>query len=194
MRCLLLFLCLVQLAVCQRTKRLYFMDNEFVLIKLEHHQFSIYAEERSNLVYKIESKNYSQANMLAYPSKQIVGKLQHQKVGKVIEVVVEVFDNQTQRWQKGKMSYTPLASGKDRVDLEWNGRSFKYIHHLEEVPGAFFTPPDTVLAELQYLSHKRRTDYEVEIYSDEIPDPVYLLFIAALTEIIKPYGKKKMFN
>ncbi len=46
------------------------------------------------------------------------------------------------------------------------------------VAGAFFKSPDTVMAELQYhsRSNKRYANYEVEIYSNEIPDPTYLLF------------------
>ena len=191
MRRLLLFLCILHLAICRRTKRLYFMDKSFVLFKMEHHQFSIHAEKRNNLVYQIKSDNFSNANIVAYPSKQIVNKLQHHTNGKVIEVAVEVFDNQTQRWEKGKMIHTPLGSRKGEVDIEWNGRALKYIHQPNEVPDAFFKPPDTVLAELQWLSHKRRSEYEVEIYSKEIPNPAYLLFIAALTEIIKPSGKGK---
>ena len=89
------------------------------------------------------------------------------------------------------MIYTPVGWLKDKVDIEWNGRSLKYIRQPDEVPGAFFKPPDTVLGKLQCLSHKRRAEYEVEIHSNEIPDPAYLLFIAALTEIIRPSGKGK---
>ena len=70
MRRLLLFLCIFHLAICRRTKRLYLMDKDFALLKMEHHQFSIYAEEKNNLVYQIESNNFSNANILAYPSRQ----------------------------------------------------------------------------------------------------------------------------
>ena len=167
------------------------MEKDILFLQRDYCEFSIYTEDKDNPIYQIKSNSSTSAEILSYPSKQIMGKLQHHKNGKVIEVAVEFFDNETQRWQKGKIIHTSLPWLKDKVDIEWNGGSLKYIHLPYRVAGAFYKPPDIVFAELRNWRHKRSADYEVEVYSNEIPDPVYLLFIAALTKIINPFGKGK---
>jgi hypothetical protein len=111
------------------------MDRDFVLLKMEHSQFSIYAKKGNNLVYQIQSNSFDKAELLAYPSKQFVGKLQHHKNGKVREVAFEVFDSQTRRWQKSKLIYKSISWIKDKVDIEWNGQPSNYIHESYGVAG-----------------------------------------------------------
>ena len=166
------------------------MDKNFVLLKLKHSGYSIYEEKRDKLAYEIKSKSYNNAEIVAYPSKQIVGKLQHNKKGKVREVAIEVFNNQTQQWQNGKIIHTSIGWVKQKIDIEWNGQSLEYIYGPHGEVGGFFIPPDTVLAEYQYQWRvkKRREDYEVEVYSNAIPDPAYFLFVAAIIEIMNPVG------
>jgi hypothetical protein len=98
------------------------MDKDYSFgFSLTHGEFLIYNEDKNILAYQIKSRhadNEENVEIIEYPSEKVVGKFKRLKIAKVREVIIEVLDNQTQRWGMGKLIYRSLDWVKYKSDIE----------------------------------------------------------------------------
>ena len=179
---LLLFLCLVQLAVCQRIKHSYSMKKSFFVREIPS-EFSVYNQETNALTYKIKSYVLFEPegiDILAYPSKKVVGKLNIKRKEAQRYVSFEAFNNKTREWMGGEFVQYYIGWVKDVIDIEWDGPSINCDIANTRLNGTFQNDRGHILAQFRRKTETifALTRYIVELYSEDIPDVFYLLFIA----------------
>ena len=143
-------------------------------------EFSVFDVSKNTLYYRIEStfSIMPKFELISYPSKQVVGKLD----SKVGAINLRLLDSKTGQWITGSMKphlklskhyhYT-IQIGQRRILMEKDWLSPHMIFRDESQPGTF-------LARFQreFYSPITATTYGVQVYSDDIPDGLYLLALA----------------
>ena len=190
MRRLLLFLCLVHLAVCQRIKHSYLMKRHLSVREIPS-EFSIYNQATNAREYRINSHitlKPEGSDILAYPSKRIVGKLKIKREGQRRYVSFEVLNNKTQEWMTGEFIQYYIGWIKDSIDIEWDGPTINCEIANTRLNGTFRDDRGNILAQFQRQRATlfTLTKYVVQIYSEDIPNPFYLLFVANY-DTIRPF-------
>jgi hypothetical protein len=149
-------------------------------------EFDIKNAETKTFAYKIKVNSDSDEKhyqIIAYPSKQVVGMVKYEGKRRKAKVTFEVFDDQTQQWKIGKLIRQSISWWEYKISIEWNGRPLTFVgRHWSH--GSFINEHDTVLTEYQRTrtsSKQSSLAFDVYIHSNEIPDPFYLLCIATLS-------------
>jgi hypothetical protein len=153
-------------------------------------EYSIYDVTGENLQYRIESKFHilHSLEVIAYPAKKVVGKLQSKFNLFRYKANFEIYDDRYKRWFKGVINQTHFRH--DIWKIEYNGRllSIEYRPYSKAFKGKSMIISSVdkngtnVLAEYQYRwsSIYPFGRYLMEVSSNEIPDIVYFLYIAAV--------------
>ncbi|CAF3692322.1 unnamed protein product [Rotaria sp. Silwood1] len=154
-------------------------------------EVSIYNQETNTRAYRIESHMYlfkpERIDLIAYRPMQVVGKLTTKLERRWHEVTFEVLDSQTQQWKVGKFIQNYIGWYRDSIDIDWGGFPLKCEIAANRLAGRFLTDNNTILlAEFKRGSQHtfNASNYKVEIYSDDVPDAIYLLYVANFDEII----------
>lgn len=157
-------------------------------------EFSVFDISKTTLYYRIESK-YSllpKFDLIAYPSKKVVGKLE----GKLGSIHLSLLDEKTGQWITGSMKahLTLLKHFQYTIDL--NGRKISLEKDLLSSHATFrdTSQGNMLLARYQreFFSPVTATTYGAQIYSNDLPDGLYLLALA-WTDIgrSESYGKPR---
>ena len=143
-------------------------------------EFSIYDISKKTLYYRIESR-YSllpKFDLVAYPSKQVVGKLE----GKVGSIHLSLLDDKTGQWIAGTMKGNLKFTKHFQYTIEFNGRKILLEKELLSPHATFrdISQGDVFLARYQreFFSPITATTYGAQIFSNDIPDGLYLLALA----------------
>ncbi len=186
MRRLVLFFCLVHFALSVLPQRTYLMKID-VFNGRKPAEFTIYDKETNARVYRIESYGFFQpqsVNLIAYPSKQVVGKFISNVKNHWREVTFQVFDNKTRKWKSGNFIQNLIGFYKHSIDIDWDGLPLNCEIDKNGLAGRFLAADNSTLANFKRESWKNfwPGKYEVEIYSNDIPDSLYLLYTANFHE------------
>lgn len=159
-------------------------------------EFSVFDISKKTLYYRIESK-YSlmpKFDLVAYPSKKVVGKLE----SKIGAINLSLLDEKTNQWISGSMK-SNFHLLKVKYTIQFNGRQIKLEKDVLSAHTNFHDESHggTLLARFQreFFSPVTATTYGVQIYSNDIPDGLYLLALA-WTDIgrSESYGTSKRKN
>ncbi|CAF1056276.1 unnamed protein product [Adineta steineri] len=161
------------------------MDKNLFKFLCTYGEFSVYNHKNYTPIYKIKSSSGSsekQLEIIANPSKQVVGKLKREWIGKTAVSTFEVFDNKTQQWKTGKFFKLPKVWTPDISTIEWDEEPLQpvivgFMHH-----GNFQNSRDITLAQFQRkgVGKGPQKEYYVYVYSNDVPDLVYLFYIACM--------------
>ena len=144
-------------------------------------EFSVYDTNEKHLYYRIESKYFPLQNveLIAYPSKQTVGKLQA-KLNLLLYKGHFSFQNPlSNQWVNGTIEQKfDLAGGVSAI--AWNGHRITVQKELGSFTSQFYDG-NTLLAQfrLRPASIFWARKYDMQIFSDKYPENIYLLALAA---------------
>ncbi|CAF3767421.1 unnamed protein product [Rotaria sp. Silwood1] len=184
MKQLVLLLCLVHLVVTLHTRRAYFLEKGNSNI-LRSGEFLVYNGLTDTLAYEIKSSFGSDGRhfeIIASPSKEVVGKLmvKGEKIWR--EATFEVLDNQTRQWKMGKLIRHFKFWSPHQIDIEWDGPPIKHVIPGYMWYGTLINDRDTIMAEFQSrrLGKHAPLTYDLHVHSDDVPDPVFLFYVASI--------------
>ncbi|CAF1211133.1 unnamed protein product [Adineta steineri] len=144
-------------------------------------EFSVFDISKTTLYYRIESKFsiLPKFELISYPSKQVVGKLE----GKLGKINLSLLDDKTGQWVTGTMKQHVTLLKHYQYNIELNGRQILMKKELLSSHTTFHDAVqngETLLARYQreFFSPITATTYGVQIFSNELPDGLYLLALA----------------
>ncbi len=141
-------------------------------------EFSVFDISKKTLYYRIESKHIimPKFDLVAHPSKKIVGKLE----SKIGAINLSLLDEKTGQWITGSMKRHLALKLKYTIQL--NGRKILMEKGLLSAHTTFHDESEggTLLARFQreFFSPVTATTYGLQVYSNAIPDGLYLLALA----------------
>ena len=142
-------------------------------------EFSIFDQTGKILQYRIESRynGLHSVELVAYPSKQVVARLKNTFTWLLYEGTFEILDTQSQQWRTGKISQN-LKLFNHKSTIEWNGRRLLMEHSIASLTTRFSDEDRNgqMLAEykVSLSSVLWATKYTLKVYSNEIPDAIYI--------------------
>ncbi|CAF1478899.1 unnamed protein product, partial [Rotaria sp. Silwood1] len=143
-------------------------------------EYSIYDQTGQHLQYRIESRYHilQTIELIAYPRKNVTGKLQAHINPFEYEADFEVYDDRKQKWSKGSIKQHWQIFGSN-FTIKWNDHLLLMeTKSLTSTTNIFDTENKYNLLARFQLRRKPFTwisKHDMEIYSNAIPDAVYLL-------------------
>ncbi len=143
-------------------------------------EFSVFDISKKTLYYRIESKYtfMPKFDLVAYPSKQVVGKLE----SKFGSINLSLLDDKTGQWITGSMKGHLKLLKHYEYTIQLNGRRILVEKELLSAHTTFRDESQggTLLARFQreFFSPITATTYGLQVYSNDIPDGLYLLALA----------------
>ncbi|CAF4024394.1 unnamed protein product [Rotaria sp. Silwood1] len=180
---LLLLLSFIGIVVySQNVIKFYVIKKDFFNI-IKASQFSIYDPREQQLYYRIQSKLALQQvlELIEYPSNQVIAKLNSRWDILLYKATISIFDSQSNQWIDGQIRQHFKLFG-DKYTIEWNGESI-----VMETKFASFTTKfrdqnqDNILAKfrMRWFSVLGSNKYDLEIFSRQVPDSIYIFALAA---------------
>ena len=140
----------------------------------------------STIVLNRNSILWQRSEIVRYPEKKTIGKLNSQFQWRGYAGELSILDEKRNKWIGGKvvgnrtqlsMKYTYYA-----FDINWNGTTITLDRNIEK-PGLQFRDADGLLL-ADFTSRVwpiilGYSKYDVKIYSNAFPEQIYLLVIAA---------------
>jgi uncharacterized protein YxjI len=148
-------------------------------------EFSIY-DKNENIQYRIES-SYSvmqSVKLIAYPSKQEVGRLKAQINFLTYKAEISILDSQTNQWINGLVEQDFQFIGTS-CNINWNGNRITMENDIASFTSKFRNTNGQLLAQfrLRPASIFVTNKYDMQIFSNQYPDQLYLLALAAREQI-----------
>ncbi len=160
--------------------RNYVVRKDF-LADIKKREFDIFDQTESTLQYYIEAKrNFGEKiEIIAAPSKQVVAKLKR-NISFMYKATISVLDPRSNRWIDGKIKQNMRVAGS-KYTIEWNGEkvvmktifgtlSTEFRDEKNGIPLAEFRKRLSSLVSVN--------KYDLKVYSNKLPDAMYLLIIA----------------
>ena len=145
-------------------------------------QFSIYKNENENdLCFRIESlySPMQKIDLLTYPDEETIGELDAHQLGSWYEARLKLLDIHG-KWLIGHIRRKATwLTGKYMISMErktitmkskFFSREFKFYNQANKLLGLF---------KRQFFVISGATKYNLQIFSNEFPDAIYMLAIAA---------------
>jgi hypothetical protein len=144
-------------------------------------EFSIYDTTEQNMHYRIESEfNLLQSiKVVAYPSKQIVGRLEAQLKPLLFKADIIILDPTTNQWTNGLIQQNFKVLGSS-FNIDWNGHRIIMENEVASLSSKFRDVNGDLFAEfkMQHSSILRPHKYDMQIFSNKYPEQIYLLALA----------------
>jgi len=149
-------------------------------------EFSVYDTNEKQLYYRIES-NYDimqNIKIIAYPSKQEVGRLEAKIKAFVYKAEISILDPQTNQWVTGLIQQNFQIVGS-LFNIDWNGQQITMKSEIASLTSKFFDTNAQLLAQfrLRPTSVFVTNKYDMTIFSNKYPQQIYLLGLAARDHI-----------
>lgn len=147
------------------------------------HGFSIYDGTEKNLLYRIESKfAFSQTiEMIDQKSNETIGKLNSVFLTFLYKANISIIDPKTNQWVDGNIRRL-FTFVFDTYVIEWNGQKLlmEKTWNPMELQFRHQTETGPVVAKIhqRWFTAFSKT-YDLEIFSNDLPAPVYILALAA---------------
>jgi hypothetical protein len=148
-------------------------------------QFSIYADQaEKKLHYRIKSFSspMQKIDLCTYPKDDIIGKLDAHQLGTWYEARIEIKDtrNTTNTWFTGQIK-RKFSWFNELYDIHLAERTLVFKKKSISSRFRFFNESKKLLALVKKRSNifSSKITYDLKIFSNEFPDGIYLLAIAA---------------
>lgn len=161
--------------------RKYRLEQDLVII-FKKAGFSVYDNDKSKKpIYRIESKSAltTQLDLIGEPSKDVIGRLEQKPL--TFSANISLFNNKMNKWINGTI-YSHVAILGYEYSLKFNGQEVFVERRTFPTRTRFRTESrhGAILAELKrkyylgiFASSPKK--FNVEIYSNDFPDELYLL-------------------
>ena len=149
-------------------------------------QFSVLNWDRNEYLYRLKTfrlgeDGSNQITLKKYPEEHSVGFVQGQWTGDSFNVYFDVYDEGLSQWINGTIEkHSTLVV--ERYSFDYDGRTFEMSKKIFSRKKKFFESQkkNSVLGDF-YLSfrwfHWSLVEYQLKIYSDQLPDRIYFIFI-----------------
>ncbi|CAF2819499.1 unnamed protein product [Rotaria sp. Silwood2] len=182
---LLLFITII---ACSTSKREYVVKKDF-LTGVKAGEFSIYDQTGKNLQYRVESRYNAlhSVELVAYPSKQVIARLKNQITLLLYKGTLEILDAKSNKWITGTINQKLKILNHKSV-IDWNGRRLVMKHSIPSFTTRFFDEAqrNRLVAEyrIHVVSSMVTNKYTMKIFTDEIPDALFLLCLTVRDHIV----------
>jgi hypothetical protein len=145
-------------------------------------EFTVYDTSEKNTYYRIESEysGWQKIKLIAYPSKQEVGRLQSKISLFKYKAEISILDPQTNQWINGLIQQHIHILGST-YDIDWNGNRITMETDTASITWRFLDINKQLLAKFRIRpsSVVWTNKYDMEIFSNKYPEQIYLLGLAA---------------
>ncbi|CAF0735948.1 unnamed protein product [Adineta steineri] len=160
----------------------YVITKDFFTI-LKAGQFSVYNSNEQQLQHRIQSQIalWQIIELVSYPSNQVIAKLHMQWLALLYNANISIFDSSSNQWINGRIRRHFQFFG-DQYTIEWNGQSIVMETKIFSLTTKYhYQNQETILAQFhrRWISLIWTNKYDLEIFSKEIPDAIYILALAA---------------
>ncbi|CAF4591015.1 unnamed protein product [Rotaria sp. Silwood2] len=167
--------------VCNTPKRQYVIQAD-LFGGFSSPSLSIYDQTGKHLKFRLKSQFVllHSVQLVTHPEKTLIGKLKAKMKPFVYAATFSVYDNRTKQWRDGVINQKFQMLGFNWT-IEWHHHKLSMEAKLGSSSTKFYDTQGNhrLLAEFQLRSRwSFRTKYDMEIYSDEIPDSLYFLCLA----------------
>jgi len=149
-------------------------------------EFSVYDTSEKHVYYRIESKYDILQNLkvIAYPSKQEVGRLKAKLKVLLYKAEISILDPQTNQWVNGLIEQD-FQLLKNSFNIDWNGNRITMENDRASFTVKFRDTNGQLLAQfrIRLASIFVTNKYDMKIFSNKYPEQIYLLGLAALDGI-----------
>jgi hypothetical protein len=161
-------------------------------VGLKAGEFSVYDKSEKQVYYRIESKYGVMQNVeiLAYPSKQVVGRLQAKINLLLYKAEFSILDSQSNKWINGLIIQNFQWLGGS-VSIDWNGQRITMETEAVSLTSKFRDTNGELLAQFRIRlgSMFWTNKYDMKIFSTKFPQELYLLLLAARDHIVRRTSK-----
>jgi hypothetical protein len=165
----------------QNNIRNYVVHQDF-LADVKKREYNIFDQTESNLVYYIEAGRlgFEKIQVFASPSKQLVGTLKR-VFSFMYKASISVLDSRSNRWINGTIKQNMRLLGS-KYTIEWNGEkvSMKTKVGLSMAIEFHDEKNKNRLGVLRrrLSSVLLASKYDLAVFTDKLPDAIYLLTLA----------------
>jgi len=159
----------------------YFIRRDF-FTGIKAAEFTIYDTSEKHVYYRIES-NYAilqNVKVIVYPSKQEIGRLQANLKAFVYKAEISALDPQSNQWINGVIEQKFQLLGNS-FNIDWNGHRITMTSEVGSFTSKFQDTNGQLLAQfrLRPSSIFWTKKYDMQIFSNQYPEQIYLLGLAA---------------
>lgn len=172
-----------------------YMIRRDLIVGFKAPEFSVSDKNGEHLLYRIESRitGLQKLDLIAYPSKEIVARLNNKVTLFLYEANFETLDPNTKQWISGTISQN-LQILNHKSSIEWNGRRLSMEHNVASLTTRFFDEQNSnqLLAEykVSVASMFWATKYSMLIYTNELPEAIFFFGLAARDYITTQRSKR----
>jgi hypothetical protein len=143
-------------------------------------EFSVYNKSEKHLYYRIES-NYDlkhNIKVVTYPSKQVVAKLRSKSQGENYAAKISIRNMSSNQWSHGEIIQSKQWFYTD-YSMKWNGYNVSMINRIASLTTEIVDlSQGDRLARFHRRWFSRSYKYDLELYSERLPESIYLLGLA----------------
>ena len=164
----------------QNAIRTYIIEKDF-FNPIKAGEFTVSDTTGKEIQYRVESKFslMQSVEVIAYPSKKVIAKLDKKFSLLFYKAAISILDPQSNQWIEGTIEEKFLSP----LTIDWNGQRVKMEFTFKTWSNEFIDENNgAVLAKFnRRLSSLIWTDkYELNVFSDKLPDAAYILGIVAM--------------
>ncbi|CAF3690398.1 unnamed protein product [Rotaria sp. Silwood1] len=184
----ILLLSFITIIACSTSKREYVIKKDF-FTGVKAGEFSVYDRTGKNLQYRIESRYNAlhSVELVAYPSKQAIARLKNQITLLLYKGTLEILDAKSNKWITGTINQKLKVLNHKSI-INWNGRQLSMKHNIPSFTTKFFDEAQRNRLVAEYRIHMVASTvankYTMKIFTDEIPDALFLLCLTVRDHII----------
>ncbi|CAF1350155.1 unnamed protein product [Adineta steineri] len=192
---IILLQCLLIVSIeSRRNLRDYVVSHEYSS-GLRREEFSVYDGTENNVLCRLETLGYGNnrlSNLISYPSYQTIGSIRNVWSPFLYQSYFNVFDDQLNQWMPGQITQRYRPQGF-RFTIGYGG----HIYTMENKVGSSIIDVKDELRPNYILTRFYQTNlntlfksfkYDIQVYRDDLPDPIYILALYALDTVT--YQKK----
>ena len=144
-------------------------------------EYSIYDKSEKNLYYRIESSYglHDKLKLVVYPSKKVIAKIRGKTKKKLYQATFSIHNTTSNQWAEGNIIENSQWLHTNYT-IEWNGSHLSIITHL--ITPWIVDIVDPSKSELLAQSQRRwfswKYKYQLDLFSDRMPESVYLFAFA----------------
>jgi hypothetical protein len=179
----LLFIAILPLTIGESILREYVIRKDF-FNSFKAGQFSIYDQTGKILLYRIESEYafMHTIKLIAYPSRKVIGRLKGKWHSLVYQATLEITNTDSQRPIRGTIIQNLQLLGV-KYTISWNEMTITMDNELASLTTRFYDEDANGIMMAQFEKKLESfifaNQYNMEVYSDDVPDAIYLLSLAA---------------
>jgi hypothetical protein len=179
------FILLLYIFICvsinsQSDIRNYVVRQDF-FSDVKKREYDVFDQTETNLHYYIEARRLGRETIevIASPSKQVVGKLKRE-FSFMYKATISILDSGSNRWINGTIKQNMKLIGS-KYTIEWNGERVSMKTKVGTMSIEFFDEKNKnrlAVLRRRFSSVLLASKYDFAVFSNKIPDAIYLLTLA----------------